>query len=418
MFLLVALTLAAIVVGIAMYAGLRYQPSPAGTLPTRERGVFARSTSTPARSRGGAGASTPGRDLDATLSSALNSTTTATSASGVDASASSTAQLVDPAPTVSIVIPCYNEQDRLPPMLATAIEFCTTTVTAAQTATPTAARDAGLFRDFEIIVVDDCSTDGTAEVVQKFAETHKGAKIRLVSIRPNRGKGYAVRAGFFAASGEYVLMADGDGATKFSDLSRLLIAARVSSALSDATAAIEAVDEEEANSPAASAPVALARQQARDGASRTRLEALRALPPIVVGSRAHMEDASIATRTLGRTILMKAFHLVVNVCYLLSTRGRPCPIRDTQCGFKLFDRRVCTAMFANARLERFAFDVELLILARRLGAGVKEVPVTWHEVPGSKVNLRAMAQMGLECAMMCVTYGLGSWRIKRSVVAA
>ena len=122
----------------------------------------------------------------------------------------------------------------------------------------------------------------------------------------------------------------------------------------------------------------------------------------------------MANRTFSRTVLMKLFHLVVDVTYLVGTRGSFCQIRDTQCGFKLFDRRVCKSVFLSNRLERFAFDVELLIVAKRCRYGVAEVPVRWEEVPGSKVNIRAMVQMGLECLLMCFTYGLGIWGVKRA----
>lgn len=265
-------------------------------------------------------------------------------------------------PTLSIVIPCYNEEERLPSMLHDAIEFIYASYRA-----PESTR----FRDFEIIVVDDCSKDKTREVAAKvlskaILDNPQMPTIlhSIIPVTPNHGKGFAVRTGFFASSGDLVLMADGDNATRFGDVAKL----------------------EEA--------------MTANGCD------------IAVGSRAHMEQQSIAQRTLGRTILMKLFHLVVAVTYFVGSQGCLCRIQDTQCGFKLFRRRVTEKIFLNNRLERWAFDVEVLLVARRLGILVVEVPVNWQEIPGSKVRLLGMAQMGLECLLMCFTYLLGLWPIR------
>ena len=279
-------------------------------------------------------------------------------------------------PSLSIVVPCYNEEERLPPMLKQTLEFCKEAV--AECVDDAASRKLGLFSAFEIVVVDDCSKDGTAKVVEKFQADNKDQTIRLVRVNPNRGKGHAVRTGFFEATGDYVLMADGDNATQISDVKALFRSLR---------------------------------QPLTDAARHMRGK----VPPVIaVGSRAHLQDKSMANRTFVRTVLMKLFHFVVDVTYFIGTRGTICQTRDTQCGFKLFDRRVCKPLFLSNRLERFAFDVELLVVANRCRYGVAEVPVRWEEIPGSKVNLRAMVQMGLECLLMCFTYGLGIWGVKRS----
>ena len=274
-------------------------------------------------------------------------------------------------PSLSIVIPCYNEEERLPPMLKETIAFCDKTVKAC--VSDDAARSEGLFSDYEILVVDDCSKDRTIAVAEQIASEaprEVADRIRIVRVNPNHGKGYAVRSGFFEASGDYVLMADGDNATKIDDVRALFKALRKPTAAGTAA------------------------------------------PVIAIGSRAHLEEASMAQRTFLRTVLMKAFHLVVAVTYFMGTLGSVCHLRDTQCGFKLFNRRVCSDLFLNNRLERWAFDVELLLLARRFALGVVEVQVNWSEIPGSKVNLKGMAQMGLECVLMCVAYPLQFWPIR------
>lgn len=258
------------------------------------------------------------------------------------------------APTLSIVVPCYNEEERLPPMLKDTVAFC-----AAHVKAPGAT-----FSDYEIIIVDDCSTDKTRDVAEAFIRANPDVKIRLHRVVPNHGKGFAVRSGFFQAFGDYVLMADGDNATRISDVAKLFESLHFK--LTD-----------------------------------RRFD-------VAVGSRAHLEHQSIAQRTLGRTILMKLFHFVVAVTYLTCTT-RPCHLHDTQCGFKLFNRSRCERVFRSNRLERWAFDVELLIHCRRLGINVIEVPVNWQEIPGSKVRIGGMIQMGLECLLMCLAYPLGLW---------
>lgn len=264
-------------------------------------------------------------------------------------------------PTLSVVIPCFNEAARLPSMLKDCVAYCRQQQSLGSTAT---------FRDVEIIVVDDCSTDETIQVAKQcMLEANASATestmilFSIVPVKPNHGKGFAVRTGFFAASGDYVLMADGDNATTFADVEKL------------------------------AAPV-------NQGAD------------IAVGSRAHLEKASVAQRTFFRTLLMKLFHVVVHVTYFIATLGKRCKIHDTQCGFKLFRRRACEKLFKNNRLERWAFDVEILILAKRFQMQVEEVCVEWREIEGSKVRLGGMVQMGLECLMMCVAYPLSLWPVE------
>jgi dolichyl-phosphate beta-glucosyltransferase len=87
---------------------------------------------------------------------------------------------------------------------------------------------------------------------------------------------------------------------------------------------------------------------------------------MVIGSRAHMTEKSIATREFYRTVLMRVFHLLV---YALCTRQ----VRDTQCGFKLFTRKTAVKLFSNLHLERWAFDIEIIYMAEALGIPIEEV---------------------------------------------
>lgn len=183
----------------------------------------------------------------------------------------------------------------------------------------------------EILVVDDGSRDDTAAVARRFgaATTHR---IQLVVLRHdcNRGKGAAVRTGFLASRGELVLLCDADLATPIEEVGVLA---------------------------AASSP-----------------------QRVVIGSRALRRDLIEAAQPRHRDLMGRVFNLMVRA---LALPG----IRDSQCGFKLFPGPLGRALAAVQRLDGFAFDVELLMVARRWGVEVVEVPVRWRHVEESRVRL-------------------------------
>ena len=184
-------------------------------------------------------------------------------------------------------------------------------------------------RAFELILVDDGSRDGTSVVGRGLAEEFP--ELRVIRLAANHGKGYAVRTGVVNALGSRVLFADADGATPISEIERL-------------EAAI-----------ASGADVAV-------GSRALRAE----------GVRVH---AKIYRHLIGRT-----FHLLVE---WLADGG----VKDTQCGFKLFRSQAAQDLFSRMRMNGFSFDVEVLVMARRRGFRVDEVPVNWTHQPGSKVRL-------------------------------
>ncbi|VDM56708.1 unnamed protein product [Angiostrongylus costaricensis] len=185
-----------------------------------------------------------------------------------------------------------------------------------------------------VLVVDDGSTDSTADVALEY-NRKLGGKLKVLKLEENRGKGV------MHSSGKLILFADADGATKFSDVEKLekgLL--RISGG--------PPMDE--------------------------------SFPAVAVGSRAHMEAESIATRSLFRTFLMHAFHILV---WLFSSRT----VRDTQCGFKLFTR-----------------------------ASAAQVCVTWHEVEGSKlVPFWSWLQMGRDLILIWFRYRKYCKRIEVSI---
>lgn len=222
---------------------------------------------------------------------------------------------------------------------------------------------------YEIIVVSDGSRDRTVEVAQSYCRTVGSNKVRVLALERNRGKGGAVRLGVQSARGRLILFADADGATQFDELDKLL-------------AAVQPHLGPEA-----------------DGSGDA--EAL------AIGSRAHLEAAAMAERSLFRTVLMHGFHALV---WLFAVRG----VRDTQCGFKLFTRRAARTLFGLMHVERWAFDVEVLFVAQHLRMPIAELAVRWTEIDGSKVvPVWSWLQMGRDLVVIWFRYAIGAWSLRR-----
>jgi dolichyl-phosphate beta-glucosyltransferase len=211
-------------------------------------------------------------------------------------------------PELSVVIPAYNEMHRLGRSLERILEYLE-------------HRDL----DYEVVVVDDGSEDGTSRVAKGFL----GRKVWLLELTTNRGKGAALRHGVVATRGRRVLLCDADLSTPIEELERL--------------------------------------EPHLDRAQ------------LVLGSRA-VEGARVETRQpLYRELMGKTFNLMVRMLGF----GR---FRDTQCGFKLLDGEVARELFPELTVDRFAYDVELLVDAQRRGYEVVEIGVEWHDSPTSRVR--------------------------------
>jgi dolichyl-phosphate beta-glucosyltransferase len=220
-------------------------------------------------------------------------------------------------PKLSIIIPAYNEEKRLGRTLERVREYFTSC-------------SAGLRLDeIEVIVVDDGSLDGTAQVVEKHAAEIAG--LRFVSNGTNRGKGYSVRHGMSEARGQLALFSDADLSSPIEESAKLL-------------AALEAGND------------------------------------VAIGSRALDRSLIETHQSPGREIAGMIFNGFVRLLTGL-------PFHDTQCGFKAFKRERCQVIFRQQRIERFGFDPEILFLARRHGLKIVEVPVRWSHDPATKVHV-------------------------------
>ncbi|KAG5237582.1 glycosyl transferase family protein [Salix suchowensis] len=266
---------------------------------------------------------------------------------------------------ISLVIPAFNEEYRLPGALDETINYLK----------HRAAKDKSF--TYEVVIVDDGSADATKQVAFDFVKKYTVDNVRVILLGRNHGKGEAIRKGMLHSRGELLLMLDADGATKVTDLEKL-------------ENQIHAVARKE---------FLLGESAASDSSFR-----ISDIPLAAFGSRAHLEEKALATRKWYRNFLMKGFHLVV-----LLTAGSG--IRDTQCGFKMFTRAAARKLFTNIRLKRWCFDVELIFLCKWFGIPMIEISVNWSEIPGSKVNLLSIPNMLWELALMSVGYRTRIWKI-------
>ncbi|XP_067889564.1 dolichyl-phosphate beta-glucosyltransferase isoform X2 [Heterodontus francisci] len=256
-----------------------------------------------------------------------------------------------PTKELSVIVPSYNEEKRLPLMMDETLEYLE----------QRQKKDSSF--TYEVIVVDDGSKDETTEVALNYSKEYGSDQVRVLTLVKNRGKGGAVKMGVLSSRGRYVLMADADGATKFADIEKL------EAALKDL-------------------------QPGPDNMA------------ISCGSRAHLEKETIAKRSYFRTLLMYGFHFLV---WFLCVKG----IKDTQCGFKLLTREAARQTFSTLHVDRWAFDVELLYIAQCLKIPIAEVAVQWTEIDGSKlVPFWSWLQMGKDLLFIRLRYLTGAWNLE------
>lgn len=212
-------------------------------------------------------------------------------------------------PLLTIVIPAYNEERRLPTTLPRVVAFAE-------------AQDYPV----DVLVVDNASTDRTSDVARHIAAEHP---IISLLYQPIRGKGAAVRKGMLEGRGEYLFICDADLAMPIEEVSKFL------------PPTLSNYD------------VAIASREAR-------------------GAVRHNEPWY-------RHVMGRVFNLLVR---LLAVPA----IQDTQCGFKCFHREAARDIFTTQIVDGWAFDVEILYIARRRGYRIVEVPIHWYYGQGSRVS--------------------------------
>ena len=219
-------------------------------------------------------------------------------------------------PFLSLVIPCYNEANRIDLLMRGLDEFKQQWDTT-----------------FEILLVDDGSTDQTMEKVKQHASYPLLASYIKILSQSNTGKGGALQHGVSMASGEYILTLDADMATK---------------------------------------PIELIQWRAKRKAFYPR--------EILIGSR-ELNNSNV--HDLGyRKFVGNIFNLIIRTIVGLR-------ISDTQCGFKLYPKEAAKQLFASLQTMGWAHDVELLKRANLLGYAIIEMPITWNAIEGSKINVLA-----------------------------
>ncbi|KFX96525.1 hypothetical protein O988_05261 [Pseudogymnoascus sp. VKM F-3808] len=273
---------------------------------------------------------------------------------------------------MSVVIPAYNEEERLEVMLEEAVAYLDAEYGRVTPSSSTSKSKSSKSKSkspsppahptgYEIILVNDGSSDSTVQTALRFSHAHAlHDTLRIVSLTRNRGKGGAVTHGLRHVRGTHAVFADADGASRFRDLGALVAGAEL----------------------------------VKDSGSRA----------VAVGSRAHLVGSeAVVKRSFIRNALMHSFHLLLR----LLTPPATSRIRDTQCGFKLFTRAALPHIVPYMHAEGWIFDVEMLMLAESApfsipgpGAGkgsgeggkiggavrgvrVAEVPIAWQEVGGT-----------------------------------
>ncbi len=224
---------------------------------------------------------------------------------------------------LSVIIPAYNEERRLPKTLEAIDDYL---------------RQQSY--DYEIIVVNDGSKDTTAEGVRGMSSVIKNLK--LIDNKMNQGKGAIVRQGMLQAVGEYRLFTDADNSTSIDQIENMWI-------------------------------------EFKNGYD------------IVIGSR-DVRGAVLDPPQpfLRNVILGKGFKLFRKIIIGLWK------IQDTQCGFKCFTGEAAGKIFPKCKINRFAFDPEILVIAKKLGYKIKEAPILWKNDPESKVKFKGMIKMALD----------------------
>jgi len=216
---------------------------------------------------------------------------------------------------LSVIIPAYNEEERLPKTLHEAHVWL----------------QRHIAHDFEMIVVDDGSSDSTPDAVQRLQASMP--ELTLLQQHQNQGKGAAVRRGMLAAKGDIHLFMDADHSTHIREVEKVF-------------------------------------------------QVLQSSPDIdvLIASRQHADSDILQHQSWLREHMGKAFNILMRFSTGIG-------MLDTQCGFKAMTKQASQAVFQQQQLDGFSFDVEMLFLAQKMEFHIAEIPVRWINEPNSKVRM-------------------------------
>jgi len=216
---------------------------------------------------------------------------------------------------LTIVIPAFNEAKKIESTVNEVTDFLS---------------DKGY--SYEVIVIDDGSDDDTLDIIKRYKDINSNGNIRILENVHNRGKGYAVRKGIIAATGDYILFMDADNSTRIFELERML------PCLEDGN-------------------------------------------DIVIGSRRvkSVSDDIMIDQPFLRHILGEIYIYISRLFFKIS-------VRDYNCGFKMFKNNVAKKIFSIQLMDDWSFDLETLFLVEKYNYKIKELPVNWKHYKGSKVK--------------------------------
>ncbi|MBI4250196.1 glycosyltransferase family 2 protein [Candidatus Uhrbacteria bacterium] len=228
--------------------------------------------------------------------------------------------------TISFILPAYNEENAIKHTVTSIAEYC----------------DAKQY-PYEIIIIDDGSTDGTYRLAGEI--TGKNASVKALRHTSNRGKGAAVRTGMAAAQGDILLFLDADGSTNVSELDSFF-------------------------------------------------PYLKENYDVVIGSR-YLPESTIGKKQPHlRVVIGRIGNLLIQLLLLPG-------VADTQCGCKVFSRKAAQQIFSRQTIDGWGFDMEILAIARLQGLQVKEVPISWFDATNRASRFRPMKDMLRTLAELC-----------------
>ncbi len=241
---------------------------------------------------------------------------------------------------LSIIIPAYNEENRLPNTLGLINQYLVKQN-----------------YEYEILVINDGSKDGTAEVVQKLIP--KIANLKLIDNKKNKGKGGVVKQGMLEAKGDYRLFTDADNSTSIDQVEKMW-----------------PWFEKEFD--------------------------------VVIGSRDVKGAILDPPQSWVRKVLLGDSFKIIRKIIIGLWR-----IQDTQCGFKGLSSKAAKDIFSKAKMDGFIFDVEMLVLAKNLGYKIKEIPVKWVNDTESKVKIKNILKMFFDMMKLRKDFILGKYKNPR-----